>query len=300
MIPFKSPAKINVGLFVFPKRNDGYHPLDTTFFGINLFDTLHIEKSNSFGLSCSSSKIPTDHKNIIHKTWSLFSNQVNNATPLKIHLEKDLPSEAGIGGASGNAAITLWLLNEIHGRPFNIEQLESMALSIGADVPFFLQNEPCFASGIGEIFSPIKDHQTLHLVLIKPTFSIKTGPAFHFLDSVTRNTSNIPHQKFSSILRTGNLSSLTQLVSNDFELIPGESEEQISQIKHKLYQNNASYASLSGSGSCIYGLFESKTKAKLAFDVLNKSYETYLCETLLNHSPLALNKSSLAQIISSL
>ncbi|MCJ8344341.1 4-(cytidine 5'-diphospho)-2-C-methyl-D-erythritol kinase [bacterium] len=299
MTIFKSPAKINVGLFVYPKRNDGYHPLDTIFFGINLFDHLQIEKSSKFLLTCSEDNIPIDDQNIISKVWRLFSSHCKIKTSLKIHLEKKLPSEAGIGGASGNAALVLWILNELHGKVFDFSTLSKIALQIGADVPFFLQNTPCFAKGIGEEFTPIHQQQEIHLVLIKPRFSIKTSHAFSYLDNVLRDSKEIDHQTITDILKKQQYHQLNEHLSNDFELIPGPSLFEIQYIKDKLKNFQAQYTSLSGSGSCIYGIFSNEVEATAVSKLLSLEYQTYLCKTLADHSPQKLNVKAIESLKSS-
>ncbi|PCJ20089.1 MAG: 4-(cytidine 5'-diphospho)-2-C-methyl-D-erythritol kinase [Candidatus Cloacimonadota bacterium] len=292
MTQFKSPAKINVGLFVYKKQSNGYHPLNTLFFGINLFDYLYIEKSPDFHLSCDDPNIPIDDNNIITKTWKLFSSLCQTKTSLKIHLEKKLPSQAGIGGASGNAALILWLLNELHNCIFDDTTLSSIALKIGADVPFFLKPTPCFAQGIGEIFTSFDIKQKVYLVLIKPKFSIKTSEAFLYLDHVERETKIINKSQIENIFKNKQFHSLQALLSNDFELMPNIFND-IFEIKQKFYNLNAKYSSLTGSGSCIYGIYSSKKEAIKAYRSLSLNYETYLCETLLNHSPEFLNQMAL-------
>lgn len=252
MITFPN-AKINLGLNITEKRPDGYHNLETVFYPVPVEDALEInpaaESSNKFNLYQSGIAIdgkPED--NLVVKAFMMLDNKFN-LPPIDIHLYKHIPSGAGLGGGSADAAFMLKLLNEKFSLDLSTEELEHYAAQLGADCAFFIQNQPTFAEGIGNIFSPVSlSLKNYHLVLIKPEVFVSTKAAFAHIKP------RKPKQSLKEIISCP-IMEWRELMINDFEESVFPQYPEISEIKESLYQQGAIYASMSGSGSSVFGIF---------------------------------------------
>jgi len=252
MITFPN-AKINLGLNITEKRPDGYHNLETVFYPIPLEDALEINpaanSSNKFNLYQSGIAIdgkPED--NLVIKAYLMLDKRFNLPS-IDIHLYKHIPSGAGLGGGSADAAFMLKLLNDKFSLGLSIEELEDYAAQLGADCAFFIQDQPTFAEGIGNIFSPVslslKDYQ---LVLIKPDIFVSTKAAFAHIKP------RKPQHSLKEIISRP-IAEWKELMINDFEESVFPQYPEIGAIKDCLYQQGALYASMSGSGSSVFGIF---------------------------------------------
>lgn len=248
MISFPN-AKINIGLNVVSKREDGYHNLETIFYPVKLLDALEIVESDFTSFSSSGIEIdgnPTD--NLVYKAYQILKYGFD-LPPVKLHLHKIIPFGAGLGGGSSNAAFTLKMLNEYFRLDLSNTQLEKYAAKLGADCPFFIQNKATFASGIGDEFEPIElDLSEYKIAIIKPNISVSTSEAYR----------NIKPQKPRFDLR--NISSLPveewkDEIQNDFEKSVFPQYPEIRELKEKLYKMGAVYAAMSGSGSAVFAIF---------------------------------------------
>jgi len=258
MIVFPN-CKINLGLRITGKRADGYHNIETIFYPVPLNDALEIIQSPSDKLSAgtvfsqSGTLVDGDEKdNLCIKAFQLLKKDFPQLPAVKIHLHKTIPMGAGLGGGSADAAFTLQLLNDKFNLHLLTEQLLAYALALGSDCPFFILNKPCFAGGRGEIMEPITVALTgYHLVLVNPGIHVNTGWAFGQLN-VTKNK---PTPSLQSIVTTPVASWKNHLL-NDFEEPVFQQHPAIAAIKDELYEQGALFASMSGSGSSVYGLFE--------------------------------------------
>lgn len=253
MIAFPN-IKINLGLSITEKRPDGYHNLETVFYPVALEDALEIRTfpnaDRKFTLHQHGMEIagnPED--NLVVKAYLLMDKEFH-LPPIEIHLYKHIPSGAGLGGGSSDAAFMLKLLNDHYQLGVSEEQLEVYAATLGADCAFFIRNAPTFAEEIGNIFSPIplslKGYQIL---IIKPDVFVSTREAF----------ANIhPHHPEYSIKEAIKrpVNEWKEILINDFEDSVFPQHPVIGEIKAELYRQGAVYASMSGSGSSVYGLFE--------------------------------------------
>lgn len=246
-------AKINIGLDVIEKRTDGYHNLETVFYPIGLCDLLDVELSETcsdYSFSASGIQLDGDpEENLIVKAFRLLQFDYNLA-PIDISLVKKIPFGAGLGGGSADAAFMLKALNELFDLRITPAKLRKYASKLGADCPVFIKNKPVFASGIGDVFKPIKlSLQGFFLVLIKPDIFVSTAEAYSLV---------VPQQPdvslFESIQKP--ISEWKHLIKNDFEKSVFKVYPAIERIKDQLYNMGAIYASMSGSGSSVYGIFE--------------------------------------------
>jgi 4-diphosphocytidyl-2-C-methyl-D-erythritol kinase len=248
-------GKINLGLQVTEKRKDGFHNLETIFYPIPFYDGLELIHHPDFDdeLNFSQSGIFLDiptNKNICYKAFQLIKKDFPSLKGVKLHLHKVIPSGAGLGGGSSDAAFLLMLLNTKFNLGLQTSQLQRYALELGSDCPFFLLNQPAIARGRGEILEPIPiDLKGYYLLLINPRIHIPTSWAFSkIIPEQNRPTlKEIPHQAVNL---------WKDQLKNDFEVPVFEKYPQIKSIKEQLYKSGAVYASLSGSGSTVFGLFK--------------------------------------------
>lgn len=265
MITFPN-AKINLGLHITEKRPDGYHNLETVFYPIPLEDALEIQlqstpSTSKYALHLSGIEVTGNvDDNLVIKAYRLLD-QDFELPPVDIHLFKYIPSGAGLGGGSADAAFMLKLLNERFSLNLSTEQLETYAATLGADCAFFIQNAPTFAEGIGNIFSPIslslKDYQ---LVIIKPDIFVSTRDAF------SQITPHRPAYSLHDVISRP-IEEWKEALVNDFEASVFPQFPAIKEIKEELYRQGAVYASMSGSGSSVFGLFnQGTTVAKGCFE----------------------------------
>ncbi len=252
-------AKINLGLNVVAKRPDGYHNIETVFYPIPLTDALEVVRSDEMSFHQSGIVVDTPmEKNLVIKALNLLGAQ-RDIPALEIHLLKAIPFGAGLGGGSSDAAFMLKLLNDFCGLNIPDEALEEMAATIGADCPFFIRNTPVFASGTGNVFEPIHlSLQGYHLCLVKPDVAVSTAEAYSLV------TPSIPAVSLKEIIRSP-AGTWKERMVNDFEKSVFSRHPVIREIKECLYRHGAVYASMSGSGSSVFGLFAEPTQLKGVF-----------------------------------
>lgn len=253
-IEIKAPAKINIGLDILSKRTDGYHNLNTLFYPIHdLFDILKFRKSSQFSFDCNESTIPHDEKNIVVKAQLLLKKVTGRVLNVEISLEKRIPSQAGLGGGSSDAAATLISLNEMFQLGLKYEQLLDLSLELGSDVPFFIKAKPSIASLRGEILYPVELEINDPILIINPRIDISTKAAF---SKITPKELQIDYKK---IINYENLdyNRARQLLKNDFEESVFSEYPEIGNIKKLLYDSGAKLALMSGSGSTVFGIFDS-------------------------------------------
>lgn len=251
-------AKINLGLNIVEKRPDGYHNLETVFYPINLQDALEVnlrEGEEEFSLKVSGISIEGEPEdNLVVKAYRLLKKDYPNMPAIDIHMYKHIPTGAGLGGGSADAAFMIKLLNEKFKLNLSIEKMEEYAAILGADCAFFIQNKPVFASGIGNIFEPIQlSLKGYYLVLVKPDIFVSTKDAFAHITPMQ------PTQSLKEIIRMP-VETWRATMKNDFEESVFQKFPEIAAIKDKLYDLGAIYASMSGSGSSVFGIFREQVE----------------------------------------
>jgi 4-diphosphocytidyl-2-C-methyl-D-erythritol kinase len=236
MIAFP-PCKINLGLSILRKRDDGYHDIETCFYPIPWTDILEIIPSDRFEFTVSGNTIPGDD-NLCVKAYRLLS-----APPAKIHLHKIIPAGAGLGGGSSDAAWTLRLLNDIFNLKLSKDELRKYAAKIGSDCAFFIDDVPMMGTGRGDILTPANiSLKGKFIVIVKPGIHVSTAEAYAGV---------VPQE---SAIDLTDMKSL----KNDFEESIFKKFPVIASIKKSLYGMGAIYASMSGSGSAVYGIFNDR------------------------------------------
>ncbi len=247
MIAFPN-CKINLGLNIIRKRGDGFHDLETIFLPIPFTDVLEIIASDKNEFIVTGMQVDATD-NLCIKAYNLLKQDFPDLPSIKMHLHKVIPLGAGLGGGSSDAAFTLQLLNEKFKLNLQTEQLLDYALRLGSDGPFFIINKPCFATGRGEILQPINiDLTNYKLLIVNPGIHIDTKWAF---------TKIAPQEPTASIkeIITQPIETWKNQLQNDFEIPVFAEYPEIEKLKNELYEKGAVYASLSGSGSSLYGIF---------------------------------------------
>ena len=272
-IEIKAPAKINIGLNILEKRKDGFHNLSTLFYPIiDLYDVLTFELSDQFDFKCNTSSVPNDDSNLVVRAKSLLENVSGTKIKVKINLEKNIPSEAGLGGGSSDAAATLISLNEMFQLGLNYESLNKLALQLGSDVPFFIKSQPAIGTSRGEILEFINLEITEPILIINPGINISTKEAFQ---NIFPNNSSLD---FHSLIEDEKLNYdlVRSKLKNDFEKFVFDNYPEIEKIKLQLNKDGALFASLSGSGSSVYGIFPDLNSAETAKQHYHKNHFCFL------------------------
>ncbi len=254
-------AKINLGLNILRRRPDGYHDISTIMLPINWCDILEIvpAKGNATTLHTSGRNVDCpQEKNLVYKAYKALD-AITPIPPVDIYLRKIIPDGAGLGGGSSDAAFTLKALNKIFELGYTDSQLAETAASLGADCPFFISNTPTLATGTGTTLSPIKvpDMSAWHIVVIKPEIHISTAEAYSNVNPC-ESAPNIESLIMSPV------ELWRDTLKNDFEQSVTDSHPEIEEIKQSLYNQGALYASMSGSGSAVYGIFRNAILAESA------------------------------------
>lgn len=262
-------AKINLGLHITAKRTDGFHELETIFYPIPLKDMLEVITSpnknqplqnqvENITFSTSGLEIPGDPtKNLCIRAYQLIKNDFEELPPVKMHLHKNIPMGAGMGGGSADGAFALNLLNQKFQLNLTTTQLLQYAAQLGSDCPFFIVNKPCFAHGRGELMEPIAlDLSNYQFVLVHPNIHVSTKWAFEQL------TPSKPPVDLRGIIQQP-IETWKDSLYNDFEAPIARLHPEIQVIKNVLYQNGAIYASMTGSGSTVFGIFPQQLRLQL-------------------------------------
>jgi 4-diphosphocytidyl-2-C-methyl-D-erythritol kinase len=255
MIVFPN-CKINLGLNILRKRSDGYHDLETIFYPLPLTDSLEIIENKYHGKNpvppFNSSGLPIEGNpasNLCVKAYRLLKKDFPTLPALLIHLHKVIPSGAGLGGGSADAAFALQLINKIGRLGLSDEILMGYAAELGSDCPFFIINKPCFAQGRGEKLEPIQlDLSGYRMVIVNPGIHVDTGRAFLDIRPA------VPETSLKEII-TRPVERWKDELCNDFEKIIFSKHREIVEVKDQLYTKGAIYASMSGSGSTVFGIF---------------------------------------------
>ena len=243
-------AKINLGLRVVSKRPDGYHNLETVFYPVDWCDILEALPTDGPAVFTSSGiPIPGDERtNLCLKAVALLKED-RDLPPVSIHLHKLIPMGAGLGGGSSDGAFMLCLLNDLFNLQLNRDTLAALALRLGSDCPFFIQNKAVWATGRGEEMTAIPlCLKGLFLHLVKPPVHVSTAEAF------SRLRPAVPEKSLRELILKP-LAEWKNTVINDFELPLFNLHPEIGQLKELLYRHGALFASMSGSGSAVYGIF---------------------------------------------
>ena len=255
------PCKINLGLNVVRKRPDGFHDISTCFYPVAWTDVLEVVPAKDFSFSSSGIAVPgASADNLCVRAYELLRKDFQ-LKPVSIHLMKSIPIGAGLGGGSSDGAYALRVLNDIFGLSLSADRLREYAAKLGSDCAFFIDPKPAVGQGRGELLSPLDiSLKGKFLIIVKPEVTISTAEAFAGI------TPNDPLIHPGTVLARHPVAEWKELLINDFETPIFKRFPVISALKQKLYAFGASYASMSGSGSAVFGIFDSQTDLKKEFE----------------------------------
>ena len=267
----KAYAKVNLTLAVGEKRLDGYHEVVSVMQRVSLCDTLTAEQTREgITLTCSDPALPSGEENLAHRAASLFFRETGIAGGAALTLEKRIPSQAGLGGGSSDAASALLALRKLYAPALSDTELETMAAALGSDVPFFIRGGTQLATGRGEVLSPLPPLTDGWFVIVKPTESFSTPAMYRRLDEpgsvLVRNS-----RYMQDAVAANNVHAVAAELHNSFErVVPKDSS--LRTIKDALRAQGALASLLSGSGSAVFGLFDTETAARAAVEALRPAW----------------------------
>ena len=249
-------AKINLGLRILRRRPDGYHDIESCMLPIGWADQLTVEiatgaTEDSYEIAGLAGELPIE-RNLIYKAVQLLRAHYHEIPPLRLKLEKRIPSEAGLGGGSADAAYTLLAVNDLCHLGLSTAQLETLAGELGSDCPFFIQSRPVLVTGRGEVLTPLTMPSALHgkwLLVVKPSIGMSTAEAYR---QVTRHPE--AEGKLATLLEQP-IGQWRELIVNDFEPVVFAHYPELAALRDRLYHHGALYAAMSGSGTALYGIF---------------------------------------------
>ncbi|MBT3216801.1 MAG: 4-(cytidine 5'-diphospho)-2-C-methyl-D-erythritol kinase [Candidatus Marinimicrobia bacterium] len=272
-LSFLARAKVNIGLKILRRREDGYHTISTLFQEMDFHDTIHISmESSAFSLTTNSPSIPTDETNICYKAWKTLKDTYPKVGGISIYIDKQIPVGSGLGGGSSNAAAVVKGLNKLYHIGLTKENLNKLAVKIGSDVPFFICGGTQVGDGVGEKLTPIQQKIRGTYLLVVPSFTISTSWAYGQVKNSLENKNQTTN--FADLLEREPIP--FKLFENEFEDVVIPAYPEIGDIKSRMIASGAVFASLSGSGSTVFGIFSDETLALEADRKFKPQYRTVL------------------------
>lgn len=269
---------------VLGKRADGYHEIDTVLQTVSLHDTITLARTDDDGIRmwCDNRSIPADETNLVWRALVALRERYSLSGGVKIRLEKRVPSEAGLGGGSSDAAATMLALTHLCDIQASVDELNEIAEGLGSDVPFFLYGGTAQGTGRGNAITPLSDTPEQQLLIVKPNASVSTTNAYDALNSRALTSSNSKPILFRS--QAGDVSDSFDLnaLHNDFEPAVLRQEPEIEQAKNALLKSGARAALLAGSGSAVFGIFDNQNAQERAIQAieLEAGWRAFPCKTV--------------------
>lgn len=267
-----APAKINLTIDILGKRPDGYHDVAMLMQSVSLADTVELTLTDTedIAITCTDPAIPTNDSNIVYKVADAFFKTTGiKTTGIALHIEKVIPSEAGLAGGSADGAATLRLLNIAFDAHLSDKELCEIGAKVGADIPFCVVGGTKLALGTGTTLHKVRSMPKCHIVIVKPEISVSTREAYALADS--RKGERIKYTDYcKQMLYSGDLSGICSTLHNDFEEVLNLAD--INEAKSIMYKCKALGAAMSGSGSAVFGIFRNERKAQKCADKLRETY----------------------------
>lgn len=271
-VTLKVSAKINLSLDVTGKREDGYHEIESIFQSVGIYDTITVKRreDEKIVITCSDPDVPCDERNIAHKAARLFFEDTGIEGGVSIHIEKEIPSQAGLGGGSSDGAGVIYAMNMLYDTQLNGKGLTELGGKISADTAFFTVGGTAYASGIGDEIESIRYIPNIDLVIAKGKSGISTPEAYRKIDGL----SNPVHPKTAKLLKAidkGNFMDKCELCQNIFESVTDLKD--VEEIKKSMLEHGALNSVMSGSGSAVFGIFQNEETAQKCAENLKGRYE---------------------------
>ena len=271
-IRLKARAKINLGLDVVRRREDGYHEVKMVMQMLQLYDQINIKKIEEKGIDvrCNLSFLPTDERNIAYKAAKVMIDQFDLKQGVQIQIEKHIPVAAGMAGGSTDCAAVLYGMNKLFGLRLSQKRLREIGVKLGADVPYCLMRRTALSEGIGEILTPVTPLQDCPILIAKPSISVSTRYVYEHLrlDETTR------HPDIDGIvtaLEQKDLYGVTSRLDNVLETVTIPDHPVIAKIQQQMMDSGAVNALMSGSGPTVFGIFDDEEKARKAYEEMKAS-----------------------------
>ena len=271
-IRLKARAKINLGLDVVRRREDGYHEVKMVMQMLRLYDQIDIEKTQESGIFVRSnlSFLPTDERNIAYKAAKVMIDQFGLEQGVIIRIEKHIPVAAGMAGGSTDCAAVLYGMNKLFGLRLNQKKLRELGVKLGADVPYCLMRQTALSEGIGEILTPISPLQDCPILIAKPSVSVSTRHVYEHL-KLDEQTMHPDIDGIVTALADGDLYGVADRMANVLETVTVPEHPVIDEIKKQMMASGAVNALMSGSGPTVFGIFDDEEKAKKACEDMKAS-----------------------------
>ena len=270
-IVIKAMAKVNLGLDVLRRRENGYHDVKMVMQTVNLYDTLTLSKiDEGIVITTNTGELPLNEDNLIYKAAKLLLEYVDKKAGVSIHLDKRIPIAAGMAGGSTDAASTLLGINKLYNLDLTKEELAEVGVKIGADVPYCIYGGTYLSEGIGEVLTKLPDAPDCYVVIAKPGIGVSTKYVYENLHIETVEK----HQDIDGMIdaiKTGSLDGVTEKMENVLETVTIKRYPEIETMKKCLLENGAENALMSGSGPTVFGIFKEEKIAKQALSKLQKT-----------------------------
>lgn len=268
----KAYAKINLALDITGRLNNGYHELNMIMQTIDIYDLLDLQIiPKGIELKCNKKYIPTDNRNTVYKAAQLLIDNYDIKKGIRIEIRKTVPSQAGLGGGSSDAAAVLKTMNKLFNLNIEDNALVDLAKEIGADVPFFIYGGTAQCQGIGEKIKRLKGFDDKTILLVKPGFGVSTKEAYSLYD-LEGNISHPDINKVIKALEQDNLSDLAWNMGNVLENAVIKEHKEIEKIKNQLVSLGAAVAMMTGSGSAVFSIFDQSEKGFTAYNKIKNKY----------------------------
>jgi 4-diphosphocytidyl-2-C-methyl-D-erythritol kinase len=267
-------AKVNYALEVLGLRGDGYHEVSTVMQSISLADEVELRRAaGGFDLSLEPEEVEIglQERNTTYLAWKALQRLTGEELPVKVTLRKEIPAGAGLGGGSANAAAVLVGLSELFGLGLRVDELRGIGAGIGADVPFCISGGTALGEGVGEILTPLPAPPAHLLLVAKPQSSADTGKIYHAYDEA-RTASIRSVEPVVSALRSGSVPALASAIGNDLASVTGCFIPEVATLGRTLLASGALGASMSGSGTAVFGIFDDTEAAGIATDTINAPF----------------------------
>ena len=271
-------AKINLTLDITSKRDDGYHDVKMIMQEISLYDTIDIERSDDIEIECNIPYIPCDERNLAYKAVLEFNKYTNKNAGAKIYINKIIPSGAGLGGGSSDAAAVVKALDKLYNTNLTERDKMNICEKLGSDVPFFILGGTCLAEGRGEILTKLPSIPKCYVLLAKPSFSVSTKIAYQNFD-ITKLKRHPETDAAIEALKSGDIVLLAEKMKNVLEPPVVNQYPKIKILKYEIKKGRALNSIMTGSGSTVFGIFDSYTKASLCKEKMRNIADfVFLCE----------------------
>jgi 4-diphosphocytidyl-2-C-methyl-D-erythritol kinase len=293
-ITVPSFAKVNFTLDVLSLREDGFHSMASVMQAVSLHDTITVETQTVSGieLTCSDDRIPSDSTNLAWRAADAALRETGRFDGLRIHVEKRIPSQAGLGGGSSNAAATLRAVDALLELNLPSSTLHGLATALGSDVPFFLTGGTASARGRGEVITPLPDGSELWFVIVKPEVNVSTAWAYGELDAIPDRVSARSTRRMEELIRSEADDRAIRTISrmtNDFEQVIYSEHLSIALLHDEFLMARAENARLCGSGAAVFGVSQTEAAAREVARIMGKKYaEAHVCRSLSRAESLGL------------